>query len=50
MDATTLLLATGQLLLAIAIGYIAWVARREAKRSSLVALVTVLHELYDRYR
>lgn len=50
MDATTLLLATGQLLLAITIGYIAWVVRREAKRSSLVALVTVLNELYERNR
>ncbi|HWW00509.1 MAG TPA: hypothetical protein VNZ64_12490 [Candidatus Acidoferrum sp.] len=50
MDATTLLLAAGQLLLAVAIGYIACVVRREAKRSSLVALVTVLNELYERNR
>ena len=49
MDATTLLLAAGQLLLAVAIGYIAWVVRREAKRSSLVALVTVLNQLYERH-
>ena len=48
MDATTLLLGAGQLLLAIAIGYIAWVVRRESKRSSLVALVTVLNQLYER--
>ena len=50
MNAATFLLATGQLLLAVAIGYIAWVVRREAKRSSLVALVTVLNELYERNR
>jgi len=36
MDATTLLLGAGQVLLAIAIGYIAWTVRRESKRSALL--------------
>ncbi len=48
MDASTLLLGAGQVLLAIAIGYIAWLMRRESKRSSLVALVTILNQLYER--
>jgi hypothetical protein len=48
MDATTVLLGAGQLILAVAIGYIAWLVRRDSKRSSLVALVTVLNELRER--
>jgi hypothetical protein len=48
MDTTTLLLGAGQLLLAVAIGCIAWMVRRDSKRSSLVALVSVLNELRER--
>ena len=48
MDSTTLLLGAGQLLLAVAVGYIAWVVRRDSRRASLVALVTVLNELRER--
>ncbi len=48
MDSTTVLLGTGQLLLAMAVGYVAWLGRRDARRSSLAALVTVLNELRKR--
>jgi len=48
MDSTTLLLGAGQLMLAVAVGYIAWVVRRDSRRASLVALVTVLNELRER--
>jgi hypothetical protein len=48
MNSTTVLLAAGQLMLAVAIGYIAWLGRRDARRSSLAALVTVLNELRNR--
>jgi len=48
MDTATLLLVAGQLALTIAIGYITYLTRRDAKRSSLVALVTVLNELREK--
>jgi hypothetical protein len=48
MDTTTLLLGAGQLALTIAIGYITYLTRRDSKRSSLVALVTVLNELREK--
>jgi hypothetical protein len=48
MDSTTILLGAGQLVLALAIGYVAWLARRDARRSSLAALITVLSELRNR--
>jgi hypothetical protein len=48
MDTATLLLGAGQLALTIAIGYITYLTRRDAKRSSLVALVTVLNELREK--
>ena len=48
METSTLLLGAGQLVLAVAIGYIAWMVRRDSRRASLVALVTVLNELRER--
>jgi hypothetical protein len=48
MSMTTLLLGAGQCVLAVAVGCIAWQGKRESRRSSLVALVTVLNELRER--
>lgn len=48
MDSATLWLAAGQLILALAVGYIAWQVRRDCRRASLVALVSVLNELRER--
>ncbi len=48
MDTSTLLLGAGQLVLTMAVAYIAYVVRRDSKRSSLVALVKVLSELRER--
>ena len=48
MDKTTLLLGTGQLVLAFAIGYSTYLLRRDSKRSSLVALVTLLNDLREK--
>jgi hypothetical protein len=48
MDSTTLLLGAGQLALTVTVGYIAYLTRRDAKRSSLVALVTILNELREK--
>ena len=47
MDTTTILLGAGQLVLAAAIGYIAWQVRRDSRRASLVSLVTVLNQLRE---
>ena len=48
MDTSLLLLGAGQLALTFAIGYIIHLMRRDSKRSSLVALVTVLNELREK--
>jgi hypothetical protein len=48
MDTSLILLGTGQLALTLAVGYIAYLTRRESRRSSLVALVSVLNELRER--
>jgi hypothetical protein len=48
MDSTTVLLGAGQLILAMAVGYVAWLARRDARRSSLSALITLLSDLRNR--
>lgn len=48
MDTSTLLLGAGQLVLTMAVAYIAYLLRRDSKRSSLVALVKVLSELRER--
>ena len=48
MDTSTLLLGAGQLVLTVALACIAYMVRRDAKRSSLVALVKVLSELRER--
>jgi hypothetical protein len=48
MEASTLLLASGQLVLTLAVGYMTYVMRREFKRSSLADLVNLLSELRDR--
>ncbi len=48
MDTATLLLGAGQVVLAVAVGYIAYLLRRDAKRSSLAALITVLGELREK--
>jgi hypothetical protein len=42
------ILGAGQLFLTIAVAYIAWLSRRDARRSSLVSLITVLSELRER--
>ncbi len=47
MDTTTLLLGAGQLVLALAIGYIAWQVRHDSRRASLVSLMTVLNQLRE---
>ncbi len=48
MNTSTVLLGAGQLALTVAIAYIAYLVRRDSKRSSLVALVKVLSELRER--
>jgi len=48
MDTSTVILGIGQLVLTVAVAYIAWLVRRDARRSSLVSLVTVLNELRER--
>ena len=48
MNTSTLLLGAGQLALTLAVAYIAYLVRRDSKRSSLVALVKVLSELRER--
>ena len=48
MDTPLLLLGAGQLALTFAMGYIIHLMRRDSKRSSLVALVTVLNELREK--
>jgi hypothetical protein len=48
MDAATLLLGTGQLALGMVLCYLLYLLRRDARRSSLVALVGVLNELREK--
>ena len=48
MDTSTVILGIGQLVLTVTVAYIAWLVRRDARRSSLVSLVTVLNELRER--
>ncbi len=48
METSTILLGTGQLALTLAVGYIAHLLQRDSKRSSLVALVTLLNNMLDK--
>jgi len=48
MDTSTILLGTGQVVLTLAVGYITYALRRDSRRSSLVALITVLNELREK--
>lgn len=48
MDITTAFLGAGQLILTGAVGYTTYLLRRDAKRSSLVSLVTLLSDLREK--
>ena len=48
MNTTILFLGAGQVILTLAVGYIAYLVRRDSKRSSLVTLVTLLSQLREK--